>query len=433
MVMMPNAYYAGVMAGVFCAVGATVAVGAEAVRTPLSTPPGITLIDVISPADAFLWRSLGGPDGQPLFTHDADSPGKSVCDAACATEFPPYIAAAGAAPFGEWSLVRRDDGKRQWAYRDKPLYFFAGQPGKTDTGQRPGGNQAAGPTPDAMDPGSRLYAPKDGWRRASFDVAVLMPPEVELKSVAAANGYAFVVPRSGMTMYVFSAAPRDPNLWTPVYAPTLSTSVGDFTIVLREDGKRQWAYKQQLLYTYKKDYTPGDTQGLLAQADAQVALATRHFVPPELKIQNMPLLGPTMVTAKGMSVYTQTRYRTFYGGRTTRNGFWYNYEEAKAVGTRGCVDECTKMWKPVVAPKNARPSGFWEVAVRPDGARQWAYKGAPLYTYAGDAAPGDDNGNNRHEIIFGDVEGKVDLSVTGGDRRSSSGSGFYWRLVAFFN
>jgi predicted lipoprotein with Yx(FWY)xxD motif len=204
-------------------------------------------------------------------------------------------------------------------------------------------------------------------------------------------------------------------------------------ILMREDGKRQWAYKGRPLFTFKNDYTPGDIGGLLAQKDARVALSSRHFMPAAVKIENMPFLGPIMVTDKGMSVYTQTRYKTFYGGRETRNGFWYTYGDAKALGTRGCIETCLQTWKPVVAPKNAHGSGFWEVATRPDGTKQWAYKGAPLYTYTGDKQPGDDTGNNRHDVVFGDAEGKIDLSLTGGDRRGASGSGFYWRLVAFFN
>ncbi len=407
---------------------------AESFDAPLSSPLGITLIDVIGPSDLFLWRSLGGPEGQLLYTFDADSAGKSTCVADCAREFPPAIAAANATAFGEWSLVTRDDGKRQWAYRGKPLYYSSAPPPAPARGGPPQENANEKDANQAlMDPGSKMYAPKPGWRRAAYDANILTPPDIAVRSLPTANGYGLVVPKTGMTMYVFPTPPKDPSMWTPVYAPTLAASIGDFTITMREDGKRQWAYKGRALFTYRKDYTPGDVDGLLAQKDAQAALVYRHFVPASLKIENMLFHGPIMTTSKGLSVYTQTRYRTFYGGRETRNGFWYTYADAKAVGTRACIDECTKTWKPVLAPKNAQASGFWEIVKRPDGTQQWAYKGAALYTYAGDKQPGDDNGNNRHDVVFGDVEGKKDLSLTGGDRRGASGSGFYWRLVAFFN
>jgi len=92
----------------------------------------------------------------------------------------------------------------------------------------------------------------------------------------------------------------------------------------------------------------------------------------------------------------------------------------------------TKTWKPLLAPANATGGGPWEVETRSDGTKQWSYKGSPLYTYVGDKKPCDIEGNNRHEIVYGDAEGKVDLSVTGGDSaqgRNNAGSGFYWHLV----
>jgi predicted lipoprotein with Yx(FWY)xxD motif len=34
------------------------------------------------------------------------------------------MADAGASPKGDWSLVTRNDGSKQWAYRGKPLYYW---------------------------------------------------------------------------------------------------------------------------------------------------------------------------------------------------------------------------------------------------------------------------------------------------------------------
>ena len=36
---------------------------------------------------------------------------------------------------------------------------------------------------------------------------------------------------------------------------------GDMTIVVRDDGKKMWAYKGKPLYTFKKDMAAGDTNG----------------------------------------------------------------------------------------------------------------------------------------------------------------------------
>jgi len=69
---------------------------------------------------------LVGPNGMTLYTFDRDaSPGKSACNGACATNWPPLMAAAGAEAAGDWTLIGRDDGTRQWAYKGKPVYYWA--------------------------------------------------------------------------------------------------------------------------------------------------------------------------------------------------------------------------------------------------------------------------------------------------------------------
>ena len=67
-----------------------------------------------------------GTNGMTLYTFDKDAPGsgKSVCNGPCAVNWPPLFAADNDRPSGEWSIVTRDDGKRQWAFRGKPLYSW---------------------------------------------------------------------------------------------------------------------------------------------------------------------------------------------------------------------------------------------------------------------------------------------------------------------
>ena len=59
------------------------------------------------------------------FDRDAAGSGKSVCNGPCATNWPPLMAAPDAKASGDWSVITRDDGARQWAYKGKPLYFWA--------------------------------------------------------------------------------------------------------------------------------------------------------------------------------------------------------------------------------------------------------------------------------------------------------------------
>ena len=70
---------------------------------------------------------LVGANGMTLYTFDRDvaGSGKSVCNGPCATNWPPLMAPANAAPIGDWSVVMRDDGSKQWAYKGRPLYHWA--------------------------------------------------------------------------------------------------------------------------------------------------------------------------------------------------------------------------------------------------------------------------------------------------------------------
>ena len=62
--------------------------------------------------------------GMTLYTFDKDMTGKSACNGPCAANWPPLMAEAGSTPSGDWTIVTRDDGKAQWAYKGKPLYAW---------------------------------------------------------------------------------------------------------------------------------------------------------------------------------------------------------------------------------------------------------------------------------------------------------------------
>jgi predicted lipoprotein with Yx(FWY)xxD motif len=62
--------------------------------------------------------------GMTLYTFDKDAAGsgKSACNGPCAGNWPPLMAAADAKASGDYTIVTRDDGGRQWAYKGRPLY-----------------------------------------------------------------------------------------------------------------------------------------------------------------------------------------------------------------------------------------------------------------------------------------------------------------------
>ena len=68
--------------------------------------------------------ALVGANGMTLYTFDRDSAGKSTCNGPCAANWPPLMAAVDAKASGDWTVIPRDDGSRQWAYKSKPLYYW---------------------------------------------------------------------------------------------------------------------------------------------------------------------------------------------------------------------------------------------------------------------------------------------------------------------
>jgi len=64
--------------------------------------------------------------GMTLYTFDRDTTnsGKSVCNGQCIALWPALSAPDNAAAKGDWTVVTRDDGKKQWAYKGKPLYTW---------------------------------------------------------------------------------------------------------------------------------------------------------------------------------------------------------------------------------------------------------------------------------------------------------------------
>ncbi len=78
-------------------------------------------------------KVLADAKGMTLYTFDKDTPGKSVCKDKCAVNWPPVLASAGAEAEDDWTIVTRDDGSKQWAYKGKPLYGWIKdtKPGET--------------------------------------------------------------------------------------------------------------------------------------------------------------------------------------------------------------------------------------------------------------------------------------------------------------
>jgi len=114
-----------------------------------------------------------------------------------------------------------------------------------------------------------------------------------------------------------------------------------------------------------------------------------------------PTLGEILVDTKGFTVYV--------------------YDPDKEG--KPCVDGCATAWPPVVLGADASlpPTGplaaDLSTVARPDGAKQVAYKGRPVYRFSGDAKPGDAKGDGAggvwHAVKIGGAGGGTTTTTAG--------------------
>ena len=393
---------------------------------PFVTPPGITIqtlgagrgkdgvlrVNARKTADAY-----ADAHSMTLYTWDKDTlAGKSACDGTCAENWPAATPVPGAVPTGDWTLIVRGDGKKQWAYKGKPVYTFAKD-------EVPGDNKGAGAADGAW---HTLLVTRP--ESAGF------PFGIDARDVADAGGHV-LVNGENKTLYAFSgslaqekavcyAAPCAGD-WIAVAAPAVAGAMGDFTIAVRADGSKQWAYKGKPLYTFAGDVLPDDANGMGVDRRWAPAMVARYPMPAGVAITLLPANGKIFTTSSGKSLYRYSFYQRVQSNDGLRAGT--NYPAiGQALGAKACSDECLKTWKPLTAAKNAQPSWHWTILVRDDGSRQWAYKGYALYTYADDKKTGDLLGLNTWDIETNDKDlRKVSvLAKIGAD--NALPSAFYW-------
>ena len=85
------------------------------------------------PGDSTIGQVLVEPQGSTLYVFDKDADGQSACVDQCAEKWPPHMAMDSDQPDGDYTIIDRADGSKQWAYKGKPLYRWSGDtaPGET--------------------------------------------------------------------------------------------------------------------------------------------------------------------------------------------------------------------------------------------------------------------------------------------------------------
>lgn len=97
---------------------------AVALAVPLFAAAALAAEAPAKPMDSAKGKVLADAKGMTLYTFDKDAAGKSNCTGQCAQNWPPLAAAADAQSSGDWTVINRDDGSKQWAFKGKPLYTW---------------------------------------------------------------------------------------------------------------------------------------------------------------------------------------------------------------------------------------------------------------------------------------------------------------------
>ncbi|MFF1274175.1 SCO0930 family lipoprotein [Streptomyces marokkonensis] len=261
----------------------------------------------------------------------------------------------------------------------------------------PASSQNVGATAAAGDYGNTGNA-GSGGDKAGGGQAAASPSNTagELNVSTNAELGKVVTDNLGLTLYRFDQDTAEPptsnceddcaKTWPPVPADDATAGEGiDKSLlgeVTRADGTKQLTVGGWPAYRYVKDVNAGDVkgqgvggkwyaltpEGKKAQAADRAGLSTRQD----------PKLGEIVVDENGMTVYR------------------FMKDEAWPKPVSACTGACLEKW-PVVSPvdfedtKGIQKKGYMTFT-RPDGAEQQTINCWPIYTFAGDKAAGDTNG-----------------------------------------
>jgi predicted lipoprotein with Yx(FWY)xxD motif len=112
---------------------------------------------------------------------------------------------------------------------------------------------------------------------------------------------------------------------------------------------------------------------------ALVLLATAPAVNAAPPSQGKTAIGYVLTDEKGMTLYTFDK-------------------DSMSMGKSACVDACAQNWPPLVASATDKAMGEYSVITRPDGSKQWAYRGKALYRWAKDMKPNDTTGEGFRDV-----------------------------------
>jgi predicted lipoprotein with Yx(FWY)xxD motif len=343
-----------------------------------ATPAGIQVI-----REGHGW-TYADSEGMTLYTYgnDQKKPGGSLCNGSCAELWPPLLAGKDDRATGAWGFAVRDDGQRQWALNDQPVYRYRADP----------------------EPGARFGHNYDRlWSTA--ELLIPTPPQFSITRTVLGRTLAT---RDGKTLYrmldnTAGACEGDClQTWSPHAAPLSAITPWDeWSVVERGDGTLQWAYQGDPLFTFAGDVNPREVFGRDYAPETWQTVVLEPRPPEPDWVSTVGTDGGEMLgNAEGKVIY----YNVLKPG------------QADCVGhTRTCRSPDLQ---PIKADADAKAVGDWTILTRPDGTRVWAFKGHILYTSTLDKYPGEFRG-----IVFGGYRGMKVIMRSGDRLQGLAGAG----------
>ncbi len=316
---------------------------------------------------------------------------------ACTDMWIPELAPADAKPVGNWSLITRPDGNKQWAYNEQAVYSsnldkapgdVNGDRSRSRGNDSPAARLPVGPPPN-VPPGFSVRVVATGVLVTTGEGYSLYTADRDTATRSACNG-------------------RCEETWAPMIAPELARPQGDWTTMERTNGVKQWVFRGKPVYRHTLDSYKGSLEGGDAEGWQNVYLKKGPSHPPGFTIQEVSV-GLTLADSRGRTIYFYNCGDDSYDQlRCDHPETTQAYRIAMCGG--GNQEQCLKTWPMVLAEANAKSgSRSWTVvAIDPktgkyagpgqaDAMHVWAFRGRPVYTFIDDKKPGDTEGDSFGE------------------------------------